>query len=215
MTDSNKIIYLTDYIAEKKSITTMDYYGSAIELSAPKPELFKRSIALGIDFFTILLLKTMTHTTYALFINEFMAPLGDAHKSNLMEANTTVHLSTFMLIYYAYFLFNSYVLSGKTLGKMALGLRVVREDYINNMSEKNYELTLRDCFRRATGYLLCYLSFGTFFIFNFSSEDKRGLPDYISNSRTVSDKWLYQMQEFKAHQLEQVRIDIKSLELVA
>ncbi len=60
---------------------------------------------------------------------------------------------------------------------------------------------------------MCYLSFGTFFIFNFSSEDKRGLPDYLSNSRTVSDDWLKSMLEKKQYEAEVVSIDIRSLDV--
>ena len=103
-------------------------------------------------------------------------------------------------------------MNGKTLGKMAMGLTVIKENYVHNMKEDQIHLTLSESAKRAAGYLGCLLSFGVFFVFTFASEDNRGLADYLSGSRTVSDKWLKQMQEFKETQQEQVIIDISRLD---
>lgn len=213
--NSNKVTYLADYISQKKSIVTLERQYETVNLIRPRPMLFKRSIALMLDIVSISLIKMLLHTSYALFVGHFLGPLSYSQKSFLTQANPVIHISTFVLIYYSYFLFCTYILDGKTLGKLAMGLRVVKESYIRDPEEQNICLDLRDCFRRATGYLLCYLSFGTFFIFNFSSEDKRGLADYLSQSRTVSDHWLKEMQDFKTHQTQQVFIDVQSLDLAS
>ena len=91
----------------------------------------------------------------------------------------------------------------------------VNDHFIHDVDEKNYKLTLSQAAKRAFGYLTCYLTFGIFFIFNFASEDKRGLADYISSSRTVSDRWLKEMIEYKLHQREQLSIEISSLSVSA
>lgn len=215
MKNTKNVIYLKDYIRTKKSISTVQHYLGNESLLDPKPVLFKRIIAFIVDLLAVSVLKTSVHTAYALFINEFMGAIGTSFKIHLINASIGVHLSTFLSIYFSYFLFCTYILNGKTLGKYAMGLRIIKEDYFNNLQSTNYLLDFKDSFRRSLGYLFCYLSFGTFFIFNFSSEDKRGLPDYISGSRTVTDQWLYQMQDYKSHQQEQVSIDIAALQIAS
>lgn len=220
MNEPNKIIYLQDYIAKKKNIVpfTKDHHiGSSNEwnLLNPNSVLLRRGIAFFVDLLVIGLFKVSIQSAYAIFLNEYFAPIDYGHKANLVQGNIVLHLSIFLIIYFSYFLFTSYVLNGKTVGKMSMGLRIINDDFVSNLKDLNYDLTLRQCFKRSFGYLLCYLSFGTFFIFNFSSEDKRGLPDYISGSRTVSDKWLMAMSDFKNHQNETITIDIQTLSIAS
>ena len=144
-----------------------------------------------------------------------MAPLIPSLKNHLLNMNTWLFAGVFMTVYYSYFLFCSFVLEGKTVGKMVFALRVINDHFIHDVDEKNYKLTLSQAAKRAFGYLTCYLTFGIFFIFNFASEDKRGLADYISSSRTVSDRWLKEMIEYKLHQREQLSIEISSLSVSA
>lgn len=215
MNNSQKIIYLHDYITKKKNIVPLTNNKNEWNLSVPNSSLYLRGVAFIIDLLTISLIKVSIHSAYALFLNQYFAPVNNGHKTILLEGNIILHLSLFLIIYFSYFLFTSYILNGKTLGKIAMGLKIINDDFVTNPKSLIHELTLQQCFKRSFGYLLCYLSFGTFFIFNFSSEDKRGLPDYISSSRTVSDSWLNAMSEFKNHQAEIITIDIKSLVLAA
>ena len=216
MKDSTNVIYLHDYIAKKKNISPLGHRKIGdLNLMEPKPELFKRTIAFGVDLMTIGLLKASTHTAYALFLSEFLGPLKGSYKSYLTQGDLLLHSSIFLIIYFSYFLFTNFVLNGKTLGKLAMGLRVIEDNFITDMDTMDSDLGLKTCFKRALGYTFCYLSFGTFFIFNFSSEDKRGLPDYTSGTRTVSDHWLLEMKDYKAHQREHIFIDIRQLKLVA
>jgi uncharacterized RDD family membrane protein YckC len=135
-----------------------------------------------------------------------------SQKLDEINGNLVLHAVIFVAIYWSYFLYTTYVLDGKTLGKMTMGLRIINENFLQDFDQLDYKISLQNSLRRSMGYLICYLSFGTFFIFNFSSEDKRGLPDYLSGSRTVSDNWLNQMLEKKQYSTEQVTIDIQALD---
>jgi len=215
MESKNKVVYLTDYIHKNKNIKTLGPENIPVNLAKPHSNLIKRTWALGIDLLSISLINTGIHTSYALFIQEFLGPVHQIQKMDLVNGNMALHSMVFVSIYWVYFLYCTYVLNGKTLGKMSMGLRVVNESFFTSAIEMNYTLDFRNSFRRALGYLVCYLSFGTFFIFNFSSEDKRGLPDYLSKSRTVSDTWLAQMLAHKGSPQEVVLINIHALEKAA
>ena len=213
MKDENKVVYLTDYIESKELITTVPRESTPLNLSDPKSHLAKRGVAFAVDMLLVGVVKTGIHGAYALYVNEFLAPLSYSKKMSLIEGNLLMHGAIFISIFFAYFLYSTLILEGKTVGKMAMGLRVINESFFLNQEEMDYKLSLPNALRRSLGYVLCYLSFGTFFIFNFSSEDKRGLPDYLSNSRTVSDEWLKQSLEHREYAKEQVYIDVKTLEI--
>lgn len=213
MKNDEKVVYLTDYIKTEENIITLTPKEKTEYSIEPKSFLTKRVFAFGIDLATILLIKTSLHTAYALFINQFFSPLSSYQRASMIQGNISLHVLSFLAIYTSYFLYTAYILEGKTLGKMTLGLRVVSESFIQNHSQQDFHISLKDSIRRSIGYLLCYLSFGTFFIFNFSSEDKRGLPDYLSSSRTVSDDWLNKTLEKRNYEAEIITIDIHSLEL--
>lgn len=211
MEKENKVVYLTDYIETNQKIKTLS---SKIELIEPQGHLFKRIIAFGVDIAAIGLIKMSLQGAYAIFINQFFSPLNFQQRAGLINGNLFLHAVIFVAIYTTYFLYSSFVLDGKTLGKFTMGLRVVDEGFIQDLEQMTYNISLKNSFRRSMGYLLCYLSFGTFFVFNFSSEDRRGLPDYLSSSRTVSDEWLKNMLEHKQYSAEQINIDIQSLEVL-
>jgi uncharacterized RDD family membrane protein YckC len=211
MEKENKVVYLTDYIETNQKIKTVS---KRMDLTEPQSHLFKRIISFGVDILAISLLKISLHGAYAVFINQFFSPLNAQQRAELINGNILLHAVIFVAIYTAYFLYTSFVLDGKTLGKMTMGLRVVDEGFIQDADQMTYNISLQNSFRRSMGYLLCYLSFGTFFVFNFSSEDKRGLPDYLSSSRTVSDDWLANMLEHKQYSAETINIDIQSLEVL-
>lgn len=209
MENENKVVYLTDYIATNQTISTVP---KKVNLIDPKGHLIKRIVSFGIDLVAIGLIKMSLHGAYAVFINQFLSPLNFKQRAALINGNLLLHVTIFIAIYTAYFLYSSFVMEGKTLGKMTMGLRVINEGFVQDSSQMSYNLSLKNSVRRSMGYLLCYLSFGTFFVFNFSSEDRRGLPDYLSGSRTVSDEWLQSMLEHKQFDAEVINIDIKSLQ---
>ena len=213
MEAKKNIIQLKDYTESHKIISQDVLCPLGKNFSLTPPNLLgKRMIALGVDIATIALIKTSLHGAYAIFVSNFLAPLSQGRKLRLIEGDISLHLVTFLIIYSAYFFYTTFVLNGKTLGKMTMGLRVIDENYILKDDQITYSLDLKHSFKRALGYLICYLSFGSFFIFNFSSEDKRGLPDYLSNSRTVSDDWLNHFKFLKEQNIaEVIYIDIEAI----
>ncbi len=215
MKDQNNVVHLAEFINNQEEIVSIEDNHQFKDLSVPDSNIIKRAIAFGIDLMAIIMVKSAIHVAYGVFINEFMIPVSYAKRLDLAMGPHVLHLLTFALIYTTYFLYTSFILNGKTLGKMTMKLRVINELYITDRKQESYELDLKASTKRAIGYLLCFLSFGVFFVFNFSSEDKRGLSDYLSGSRTVSDDWLTQFEEFKTHESEHVFIDIQDLDQVA
>ena len=215
MDNENKVVHLVDYIEQNKKIESVSTDQIIPILGQPEPLLFKRATALMIDIMVIGLLKTTIDTGYAVFVNDYLSPFNTATKLGLTQSNIALHLSVFITVFLGYFLFTTAVMGGKTLGKFVMKLTIINELFVQNHFEEGHELKYSQVVQRSIGYVLCYLSFGTFFVFNFSSEDKRGLSDYLSNTRTVNDEWLNQMLEHKEFSAQEVQIDISSLEQAA
>lgn len=215
MNDEAKIIKLSDHINNNLKVESGNIESSINVKAIPEPKLITRSYAFMIDFCAIIFINYLVFSAYMMFLDYALPTIPPESKYKLLTGKMSLNLSIFLTIYWSYFLYTSYIMRGKTLGKKALGLTIINEDFVVNQHEKNYAIELRQCFQRASGYLLAYLSFGTFFIFNFASEDKRGLSDYLSSTRTVDDKWLNAMVEHKEFSSEELRIDIRSLKKAA
>jgi len=207
----NNIIKLVDYTNSKKDIQTINPFDiESIDLSKESITQ-KRIYSFMVDFAFIMVMNTAVHTSYSIFVNEFYAPISSTLKTQLMQTNSGLQVGVFMLLYMSYFFYSMYVLNGKTLGKMVFKLKTVSNDYIYEEDELESNLEIRQSFRRSFGYLTYFLSFGTFFIFSLLSEDKRGIPDYFSGTRTVSNEWYEAMKSYKQYDHEEVRININSL----
>lgn len=215
MNNENKVVHLVDYIEQNKKIESVSADKLIPILGQPGPLLLKRGLAFMVDMMAIGLLKTSLDAGYGLFINQYLSPFNSATKYGLTQSNIALHLSVFVMVFLGYFLFTTAVMNGKTLGKLVMKLTIINELFVQNHFEESHELSYSQVFQRSIGYVLCYLSFGTFFVFNFSSEDKRGLSDYLSNTRTVNDEWLSQMLEHKEFSAQEVQIDIASLDQAA
>jgi uncharacterized RDD family membrane protein YckC len=215
MNNENKVVHLVDYIEQNKKIESVSADKLIPILGQPGPLLLKRGLAFMVDMMAIALLKTSLDAGYGLFINQYLSPFNSATKYGLTQSNIALHLSVFVMVFLGYFLFTTAVMNGKTLGKLVMKLTIINELFVQNHFEESHELSYSQVFQRSIGYVLCYLSFGTFFVFNFSSEDRRGLSDYLSNTRTVNDEWLSQMLEHKEFSAQEVQIDIASLDQAA
>ena len=212
MNNEDNVIHLKDYLDHSEPIQILDNLESDFSAMFPKANLFKRALALVLDLSTLTVLNIGIHNGYSLFVSEFLGPVNYQGQFKLVQGDLAFSGSIYLVLYFSYFLYCNYIMNGKTLGKMAMGLTVIKENYVHNMKETQMHLTLGESAKRAAGYLGCLLSFGVFFVFTFASEDNRGLADYLSGSRTVSDKWLKQMHEYKATQQTQVIIDISKLD---
>ncbi|MAZ47656.1 MAG: hypothetical protein CME65_03785 [Halobacteriovoraceae bacterium] len=212
MNNEENVIHLKDYLDHSEPIQILDHVESDFSAMFPKTNMFKRALALIVDLSTLTVLNVGIHNGYNLFVSEFLGPVNYENQYKLIQGDMAFSATIYLVLYFSYFLYCTYIMNGKTLGKMAMGLTVIKENYVHNMKEDQIHLTFSESAKRAAGYLGCLLSFGVFFVFTFASEDNRGLADYLSGSRTVSDKWLKQMQEFKETQQEQVIIDISRLD---
>ena len=211
MNDDRNVIHLADYITQNAEVDDFNIHKPITQLSKPETLIGKRAAALGLDFFLVATAKTALHTSYGVFVNEFFAPFSEGFRSALSNPGIGVHVAVFLMLFAGYFLVSGLIFEGSSLGKKVMGLKVINEDFANSHLEASHELSFMQSVQRSAGYVLCYLSFGTFFVFHFSSEDRRGLSDYLSNSRTVTTSWLKLMLEHKEYAAEVVTIDIDSL----
>lgn len=210
-----KVIHLSEYIEFKKEINTFN--GDQFKYFDIKDDrvTFRRITAFSADFFIIMMLFNMIQVSYMAFVNEFLVPLDHSQKINLINGATAINIGIFAFVYTTYFFFCNYVLSGKSLGKKWMKLKVINEDYIYFHENTVFELTWTQALYRSFGKFLCYSSFGTFFILNIVNEEKRGIPDMLSKSRVVSDEWFEAFEANKDTDLENIKIDINSLDRVA
>lgn len=215
MNDDKNVIHLADYITQNAEVEDFNIHKPLPKMGQPDTLLMKRGAALAIDFSLVAVFKTALHTSYAVFINEFFAPFSSAFKTSMSSPNMAYHVSIFLMLFAGYFVVSALILEGSSIGKKLMGLQVINEGFTTSHLEQTHELSFMQSLQRTLGYVLCYLSFGTFFVFHFSSEDRRGLSDYLSNSRTVTSSWLKLMLEHKEYAAEVVEIDINSLDEAA
>lgn len=214
-TKKNNVIHLIDHINSKEEVSTFNPADIGYFKIENDNITQKRIYSFMIDFSIIMLLNTATHVAYSLFVSNFMFVLNMKQQNYLTSQNMPVQLAIFMLIYTTYFFYSMYILNGQTVGKIVYKLTTVADNFVFDEDVKDHTPTLSQAWRRTFGYLTCYFSFGTFFLFSFMSEDKRGAPDYFSQTRTVSNEWLSGMIAFKEIPHEEVRIDISALDRAA
>lgn len=216
MNEENKnLLFLPNVIATEKRINTFQGMRELSKKFQIYPSLWKKVVAFGIDFSTILAIQMWINFCYATFLDTYLFMLSTTQKAVLYEGSLTIQVSVLLTIYLSYFIFCNYTLEGKTLGKKIMKLRSISDDFIFDGKAKNASMTLSQAVKRSFALVVCYLSFGTFFTFSFFSEDKRGLQDISSGTRTVTDDWLNAIQEQRAYQADLIFIDIKSLKTAA
>jgi uncharacterized RDD family membrane protein YckC len=211
----NNVISLVNHLEKNSTVETVNEFDIKPIDIANENITQRRIYSFLVDFSTIMVINTAIHTSYALFVSEFYSALNIKVKSQLIMGNFGIQAGVFLMAYMTYFFYSMFVLNGQTFGKMFFKLHTIDDNYIFEEDSNEYVLGARQAFRRSFGYLTCYLSFGSFFVFSLLSEDKRGIPDYFSNSRTVSHEWLQGMKAYKQYEHAEVRIDITSLEKVA
>ena len=209
------VIPLAEYLATEKPLPVWDKDEFQMFSLAKEKTLWRRAFAFISDFFVIAMLKNMVSISYALFVAEFLGPLTNAQKSALASPGAAVEASVFAVVFLSYFFFCLYALDGKTLGAQLMKLSVVDEDYAFDHDKKRHEPNSLQALKRSLSYMLCYLSFGTFFFFSLLNEDRRGVPDFLSSTRVVSDEWLQGHKAWKKLSREEVRININSLDRAA
>lgn len=214
MMDDKNIINLVDHINKENAVKTFNPADLGYFKIEEDKIMIRRIYSFIVDIFTIMLFNTAINVSYAVFVKDFLYLLNKDQQF-FMTSSLSTQVATFLIIYVSYFFYSQYVMDGKTLGKFVFKLTTVRDDFVFRFEDQNYTPTILQAWRRTIGYLGCYLSAGIFFLFSFMSEDKRGLPDYLSQTRTVSDEWLAGMRAFKAYDHNEVRINVASLDKAA
>ena len=215
MNNGKKVIHLADYLNQELTIKDFDRYKPISRIEKNDPNLIKRACAFGFDLASIGFLKTLLHSSFLIFVGEFLSPFSYVLKKEISTPSIGIHVGLFALIYMSYFVLSGLFLDGNTLGKKIMGLKVINNNFSKDPTKHTHELSIKQIFQRSFGQLVCYLSFGTFFVFHFSSEDKRGLADFISNTKTVSNEWFELAQNYKEYDAEIITIDIETLEQAA
>lgn len=212
MDSNNNVISLIEYSSNKQELPS-----EKGELFPPNPStnLLRRVGAMLIDLTSIGVLNAIIQGAYSLFVTQMLAPIPSSMKVMLTQGGWPLQIGIYLLIYSSYFFYSSYVLSGQSLGKTVMGLMVINDNNLNLNDMTPQQISMQQAAYRTLGYVLCYFSFGTFFIFNFASEDKRGLADFLSLSRTVDKDWYENFIYQKEVHNEVIRINISTLDRAA
>jgi uncharacterized RDD family membrane protein YckC len=211
----NNVISLVSHLEKNSNVETVNEFDIKPIDIANENITQRRIYSFLVDFSTILVINTAIHTSYAVFVSEFYSALNVQVKTQMIGGNFGLQAGVFLMAYMTYFFYSMFVLNGQTFGKKVFKLHTIDDNYIFEEDSSQFTLGARQAFRRSFGYLTCYLSFGSFFVFSLLSEDNRGIPDYFSGSRTVSAEWLEGMKAYKQYEHDEVRIDITSLDKVA
>ncbi|EQC45606.1 RDD family protein [Bacteriovorax sp. Seq25_V] len=158
-----------------------------IEHLTPKmPErkkiLKKRMYAFILDLYAIVFLNKFMVFAWLGFVNSYISNISlfNSKSSSLVNSGAT-NLSL-PIVYTAYFFFFYYLGEGRTLGKMFFKLRV----YSNG--HRKEELSAKECFARALGYLLCNYMFFIPFALVYLKKDMKSIGDYLSGTTVMTDE---------------------------
>ncbi len=211
----NNVISLATHISKKTPIDTfqVDDLGA---FSIDKERIgLRRAFAFGCDFFLIMTMTNMAVSSYAIFVKEFLQPMNMLQKTQMMGSVWALGLGVAGVIAFTYFFYCNYFLNGKTAGSHLMKLTTIDDSYPFVDEQDHHAPSASQCAKRTMGYMACYFSFGLFFFFTYLNEEKRGVPDFVSGTRVVSDEWLKGFKSHKALHKEHVRININSLDRVA
>ena len=207
------VVKLIDYINSQKVPEEVDHY-EFFPLSKEKTTL-RRAFAFICDFSCVLMINMMILISYATFVSNFFLPMNPTQKVSLLQMSPLMSFGIFTAVYFTYFFYCGYVLNGKSLGCHLMKLNMIDEDYPNNPESVDYQPSFMQALKRSLAYTACYFSMGLFFFLSLLHEEKRGIPDFFSKTRVVSDEWLKSFEALKDGQKEHVSIDIESLKVAA
>lgn len=148
--------------------------------SVNKQQLFRHRVyAFTFDMFMVGLTSKLVMFTYTSFLRTFFHQLRFQVQDTLAKGVPLIHLSVLMAVFFSYFFISYYTSEGKTLGKMMFGLRVY------SPTHPRTALTLSESFKRTMGYLVCYVTGLFLFALPLVRSDRRGLPDFFSNTEVT------------------------------
>lgn len=171
----------------------------------PEKLLKKRVMAFSIDLFAILLINKFMTLSFMFYIEKYSWPVYRMLKSSAHLINEA-EVVTLLLIYCSYFFMSMFLSQGKTLGKTAVGLRVIDPQTLGQISYSQAML-------RTMGYTLCYLGGLILFVLPFMNKKNKGVPDWLSSTQVISEEQWKALTIFHRQQQVQIIKKFKVLEI--
>lgn len=156
----------------------------------------KRVLAFSIDLFAILLINKFMTLSFMFYVEKYAWPVYRVLKSSAQLINEA-EVVTLILIYCSYFFMSLFLSQGKTLGKTAVGLRVIDPQTLGQISYSQALL-------RTLGYTICYLGGLVLFSIPFLNKKHKGVPDWLSSTLVISEGQWNALTSF--HYQQQVRV---------
>jgi uncharacterized RDD family membrane protein YckC len=210
--NESNVIKIKDYLhknIESKKLTTAKVTNIWEQLSNRKEKLIKRSLALGIDIFSIGVIKVLLVFSYATFISTMLTGLDFSQRYQLHKGLEFFDYFLTLCVFIGYFTGSFFIFKGKTLGKKLMKLTTVKTSYIENHNQTNFELTFKQAWHRTAGYLACYLTLGSLFALPFFRDDQKSLAEILSHTTVISEEEMYQLFLEKNQAPEVVQIIIE------
>lgn len=139
--------------------------------------LSRRMYAFGVDVFVAVLAGKALMLCYILFVGKYLQAFGPLSHQKLFNHLDAIHFFVLHLVFWSYRALCLYAGGGRTLGKLALGLRV------RSRKRDHPRLWMEECFLRAFGHLLCLMGGMLPYLLVFFNKEGLGLPDLVSGSR--------------------------------
>lgn len=177
--------------------------------AARKGIMKKRFYAFFTDLFAIGLIQKVLVLSYVEFVNEALHQMPFALKSKLISNVGELRLSTLLMTFFSYFFVSLYLGHGKTLGKTIFHLRVVGEE------TQTGDLTFFESLMRTIGYTVCYIGMVFPFALPFFRKDRKGFPDFFSQTSVITEEEFQLLQEINVQEsfspIENVKLKIVDL----
>lgn len=151
-----------------------------------------RAYAFTMDLFLIGIINKAIMFTYVNFVKTFFHQLPIGIRSNLANQMNQVSFINFLVVFSGYFLLSYYLSEGKTPGKIIFHLKV------QSPHSHDGHLSLRSSMLRTLGYFVTIPSAFTLLLIPFFRKDRKGIPDWISNSfvmGTEEEKYIESLED--------------------
>lgn len=163
---------------------------------AREGKLKKRFYAFFTDLFIIGLLQKFLVYSYITFVTETFIQAPTSVRQSLLGNVGQLRLSTLLFTFFSYFLVSYYLGHGKTIGKTILNLRVLSHE------GPEEELSFMEAFMRTVGYTTCYATGSFLFGIVLLRQDRRGLPDFFSQTEVITEEEMSLLLEERKYEAE-------------
>ena len=136
-----------------------------------------RAVALAIDLFLLAALYIFLFSLFAgLLLNAVMR--FELSAILTLFSSYLIVFPIFFVLFHMFYFTLFHALSGQTIGKMIMGIRVVTSD--------NKELTPAVAFLRWTGYIVSFIPLASGFLWSAVDKDHCAWHDRLAETRVIS-----------------------------